>query len=94
MRKQRSAPIEASGFFVMRAPLLPLQVNGAGDAIAALFFGHLLERGSAAEAMALAVSSMFGVLSRTLEVGAREMLLVEAQEELLRPSLTFEAERL
>ena len=69
-------------------------VNGAGDAIAALFFGHFLERGSAGEAMAAAVSSMFGVLNRTLEAGAREILLVEAQDELLRPTTTFKAERL
>ena len=82
------------GRWRVRTPLLPLQVNGAGDVLAALFFGHLLERGSAAEAVALAVSSMFGVLSRTLEAGASEILLVDAQEELLHPSRTFEAERL
>jgi len=85
---------DANGRWRVRTPLLPLQVNGAGDAIAALFFGHFLERGSAAEAMALAVSSLFGVLSRTLEAGSREILLVEAQEELLRPTRTFKAERL
>jgi hypothetical protein len=37
-----------------------------------------------AEAMALAASPMFGVLSRTAEAGAGEMLLVEAQEEFRR----------
>ena len=85
---------DTRGRWRVRTPLLPLRVNGAGDAIAALFFGHLLARRSAAAAMALAVSSMFGVLSRTLEAGAREILLVDAQEEFLHPSRTFDADRL
>jgi pyridoxine kinase len=78
----------------VRTPNLPLVVNGAGDAIAALFFGHLLQVGSAGEAMSRAVSAIFGVLSRTLEAGSREILLVEAQEELVAPSRMFEAELL
>jgi pyridoxine kinase len=39
--------------------------------------------------MAVAASSMFGVLSRTAEAGAGEMLLVEAQEEFVAPSRAF-----
>jgi len=78
----------------VRTPYLPLQVNGAGDAIAALFFGHLLRVGAAGEAASLAVSAIFGVLSRTLEAGSGEILLVEAQDELTNPSRIFEAEQL
>jgi len=85
---------DAFGRCRVRTPNLPLQVNGAGDAIAALFFGHLLGMGSASEAMARAVSSIFGVLSRTLEAGSREILLVEAQEELVAPRHVFEPEQL
>jgi pyridoxine kinase len=85
---------DATGRFRVRTPRLPLAVNGAGDAIAALFFGHLLQRGSAAEAMSLAVSSAFGVLRRTFEAGAQEILLVAAQEEFVAPSQVFEAERI
>jgi len=44
--------------------------------------------------MARAVSSIFGVLSRTLEAGSREILLVEAQEELVAPRHVFEPEQL
>ena len=33
---------DGSGCFVVRTPKLPLVVNGAGDAIAALFFAHYL----------------------------------------------------
>jgi pyridoxine kinase len=78
----------------LRMPRLPVVANGAGDLIAALFFAHHLSTGSAAEAMALAASSLFGVLSRTAEAGASEMLLVEAQEEFVKPSWVFAAERI
>jgi pyridoxine kinase len=78
----------------VRTPLLPIVVNGAGDTIAALFLAHHLMTGSVAEATSLAASSVFGVLSRTAEAGASEMLLVEAQEEFVRPSRTFTAHRI
>jgi pyridoxine kinase len=78
----------------LRTPLLPIVVNGAGDAIAALFFAHYLSTGAVAEAMSLAGSSIFGILDRTAEAGASEMLLVEAQDELVTPSEVFVAHRI
>jgi pyridoxine kinase len=82
------------GRFRVRTPLLDMNVNGAGDAIAALFFVHVLRSGSTADALSKAASSIFGVLKRTQEAGAREILLVAAQEELVRPSRVFRAEAL
>jgi pyridoxine kinase len=78
----------------LRMPQLPIVVNGAGDVAAALFLAHLLSTGSPVEAMALAASSIFGVLNRTAEAGASEMLLVEAQEELVNPSRMFVAQKI
>jgi len=80
------------GRFRLRTPRLPLAVNGAGDAMAALFFLHLLREGSTAAALSQAASAVFGVLARTQAAGARELLLVAAQEELVRPSRLFRAE--
>ena len=60
---------DASGRFRVRTPKLPISVNGAGDAIAALFFAHYLRTGSAAEALSRAASSIFGLLKRTAEAG-------------------------
>jgi len=77
--------------FRVRTPRLPVTVNGAGDVIAALFFAHYLRTGVAAEALSLAASSIFGVLSRTAEEGAAEMLLVAAQDELVNPRQIFRA---
>ena len=85
---------DETGRFRLRTPLLPIVASGAGDAIAALFFAHYLSLGSAAEAMALAGSSIFGVLNRTAAAGASEMLLVEAQEEFVTPSRVFRAQKI
>jgi pyridoxine kinase len=82
------------GRFRLRTPLLPLSINGAGDAIAALFFAHWLRGGFVAEALCRSGSSLFGVLKATADRGSREILLVEAQEEFVRPSQVFEAEKL
>jgi pyridoxine kinase len=81
-----------AGRWGLRTPKLPISVNGAGDAIAALFFAHCLRSGSAAEALSRAASAVFGVLKRTVDAGSREILLVEAQDELVKPSRQFRAE--
>jgi pyridoxine kinase len=83
---------DRAGRFRLRAPKLDHAANGAGDAIAALFFAHLLRGGSAADAMARAASSVFGILRRTAQAGAREMLLIEAQDEIVAPSAVFKPE--
>jgi len=85
---------DVSGRFRLRTPKLTLAANGAGDAIAALFFAHLLRGGAAAEALARAASSLFGVLRRTAQAGARELLLIEAQDEIVAPSVLFKPEPL
>ena len=87
-----SSPRMPAGRFRVRTPKLPISVNGAGDAIAALFFAHYLRSGSAAEALSRAASSVFGVLKRTAEAGSREILLIEAQDEFVNPSQTFPTE--
>ena len=83
---------EDARVFRVRTPKLGLSVNGAGDAIAALFFVHHARTGSAAAALAAAASSVFGILRRTAEAGSREVLLVAAQDELVAPTRTFAAD--
>jgi pyridoxine kinase len=81
-----------AGTWRLRTPKLALSVNGAGDAIAALFFVHFAKTGSAAAALSAAASSIYGLLHRTQETGAREIALVAAQDEFIAPSRRFEAE--
>lgn len=81
-------------FWRVRTPKLALSVNGAGDAIAALFLVHNLRRGSASLALAEAAASVFGLLKRTDEAKSREILLVAAQEEFVRPTQCFAVEEI
>ncbi|OYX72206.1 MAG: pyridoxal kinase [Rhizobiales bacterium 32-66-11] len=80
------------GRFLVRTPRLDVAPNGAGDAIAALFYFHWKRSGSVAVALGAAASSIYGLLRRTDQAGARELLLVEAQEEFVRPSRVFTPE--
>jgi pyridoxine kinase len=84
----------ADGVFRLRTPRLPMKVNGAGDAVAALFFAHWLKAGAVAPALVQAGSAIFGVLERTAERGSGEILIVEAQQEFVAPSRLFAAEQL
>ena len=79
-------------FWRVRTPLLPVNVNGAGDAIAALFLFHRLRWGEASVAVSAAASSIHGLLRRTAEAGSREIQTVAAQEEFVTPSRVFRAE--
>ena len=85
---------DATGQFRLRTPKLEVAANGAGDAIAALFYAHYLRSGRIDEAMSRSASAVYGVLSKTAEMGAPEIQLVLAQEEILAPSRLFEAEPL
>ena len=82
---------EAGAFHLLRTPRLPVAINGAGDAIAALFLFHRLRSGSAVEALERAGSSVWGLLRRTAEAGSREILTVQAQEEFVTPERMFRA---
>jgi pyridoxine kinase len=78
--------------FRVRTPRLDVSVNGAGDAIAALFLAHWLDTRSAADALGRAAASVFGLLQRTEDAGSREILLVAAQDEFVTPTRTFEVD--
>ncbi len=80
------------GTWRVRTPKLALSVNGAGDAVAALFFVTFLAGGSVPGALSHAASAVFGLLGATLEAGTRELALVAAQDEFVRPRRVFAPE--
>jgi pyridoxine kinase len=84
---------EGGSFHLLRTPRLPVSVNGAGDAIAALFLFHRLDSGSVVTALENAGSAVHGLLRRTAEAGSREILTVAAQDEFVAPSMRFVAQR-
>jgi pyridoxine kinase len=83
---------EGGRYWRVRTPKLSLSVNGAGDAIAALFFVHYARTRSAAQALGEAAASVYGLMKRTEEAGSREILTVAAQEEFVSPSRRFAVE--
>jgi pyridoxine kinase len=85
---------DAAGRHRLRTPRLPVAAHGAGDVVAALFLAHFLRSGSAADALSRAAAAIFGILKRTADAGAKEMLLVEAQDELVNPTANFRTEPL
>ncbi|MBO9627771.1 MAG: pyridoxal kinase, partial [Microbacterium sp.] len=82
---------DASGAWVVQTPRLPMKANGSGDVTAALFTAHYVDTGSAKTALERTASSVFDLLSLTLESGERELQLIEAQEFYAHPRMQFEA---
>ena len=82
---------EGGHFHLLRTPRLPVTVNGAGDAIAALFLFHRLATGSAVRGTGDGGSAVHGLLRRTAEAGSREILTVAAQDEFVAPTTRFVA---
>ena len=58
------------------------------------FLPIICESRNLGEALSSAVSAIFGVLAKTAEKGAREIQLVSAQDEIVKPSRMFKAEAL
>lgn len=83
---------EGGCFWRLRTPKLSVSVNGAGDAIAALFFVHYARSGSAETALAEAGAAIYGLLKRTQDAGSREILTVAAQDEFVNPTRRFPVE--
>lgn len=78
------------GAWLVRTPHLPMKANGSGDVTAALFTAHYVRSASAAEALRKTVSSVFDLLRTTLDAGARELQLIEAQDFYANPREQFE----
>lgn len=80
------------GAWTVQNPRLPIQPNGAGDAVSAMFLAHLLTDGAPA-ALARTADSIYGILESTHRRGRRELDLVHAQGELVEPTHHFRVEQ-
>ena len=75
------------GIHLAQVPALSVAASGAGDMMAALFLFHFHRTGRAAPAMAKAAASVHAVLAATAAAGARDLLLVAAQEAMVAPPM-------
>jgi pyridoxine kinase len=61
--------VSEEGAWLVQTPMLALEVNGAGDATAALFLAHLLRYSTLAEALSTTASTVYAVLEETHRTG-------------------------
>ena len=86
--------VSKEGAWLVQTPMLALEVNGAGDATAALFLASLLRGAALEEALSMTASAVYAVLEETHRTGSREMSLVCAQESIVEPPRWFEARQI
>lgn len=79
--------------WTVTTPLLafPTPLNGAGDALAALFLGHILKGLAVPDALSATVSGLFQLFADTQAAHTRELQLVATGTKLLAPARTFPA---
>ncbi len=85
--------VDDAGAHLVTTPKLEAYFVGSGDVTSAIFLAHLLASGSARTAVENTAASMYGLLARTVELGRRELALVEGQQEFVAPGRTFTADR-
>ncbi len=83
--------IGASAAWRVTTPAQPHPAHGAGDLFSALFLGRYLRKRDLRDALVGATAAVHAVIARSASGGAREMLLIDAQDELAEPRRLFEA---
>jgi len=77
--------------YLVATPLLdfPVAPNGSGDTVAALFLAHYLRSRDIATALGEAAAGIFALMDATARAGQRELAMIAAQDEIVRPSRRF-----
>ena len=85
--------VTAGGAWKVSTPRLERDFTGSGDLTAALFLAHLLDGADAGQAMGRTADAVYSLLKATTAADSAELLLVQAQDELVSPSYHFEVKR-
>jgi pyridoxine kinase len=86
--------VNADGAWLVTTPRLAQTFTGSGDVTAATFLASLLDMPDVPGALAHTAAVIYGLLEVTAAMGRTELALIAAQDELVRPSHTFEPVRL
>jgi pyridoxine kinase len=86
--------VHAEGADIATTPRVDVAVNGTGDSFAAIFLARLLATGDLGGALSQAASAVHALLVRTRAAGARELLLIDGQDDLVSPAPRFPARRI
>lgn len=85
--------VNDTGAWLVQTPHLPFKRNGSGDVTAALFTGHYVSTGDAADTLARTASSVFDLVENTYRADTRELQLIESQDTYANPRMQFEVEQ-
>jgi len=86
--------VDSDGAWLVSTPRLPRSFTGSGDVTAATFLVTMLRKWDLAAALAHTAAVIYGLLAVTTSLGRAELALIAAQDELVRPSHSFEPVRL
>jgi pyridoxine kinase len=87
---------DGKAVYRIRTPELPLGagVAGSGDLTTAVFLSRYLETADIRRTLELTAASVYGIIEATFRNKSRELLIIQAQNELTAPSSSFSAVRL
>jgi len=86
--------VDAEGAWQVSTSRLPRTFTGSGDVTAAIFLATLLRTRDLPGTLAHTAAVVYGLLAVTAGLGRDELALIAAQDELIRPSYSFEPVRL
>ena len=86
--------VAGTNAWLVTTPRIPVSAKGAGDTFTALFLARYLQRSEPGDALALAVSSVFGLIRAGFDGGTQELPVVAAQREIVSPARLFPAEKI
>ncbi len=77
--------------YIVSTPRLkmPIEPNGSGDMTAAIFLAKYLDTRNLEESLAHTASAVYAVFEKTRELNRRELALIQAQTEIVKPTRTF-----
>lgn len=82
-----------TGNFIVATPrlMMPMPINGSGDATTAIFLAHYLETKDLKLSLEKTAASIFALFQSTLDHYRRELDLIGSQEKWIYPVKTFKA---
>lgn len=84
----RMIAVDASGQWMVSTPKLDRKFSGCGDVTTAILLARLQNGDDLSAALSHTASAVYGILRNT---SGRQLALVQAQNEIVAPSLRFEA---
>lgn len=86
------AAITPDGRFLAHVPRLASAPHGTGDAFAAILLGRLLNGVAFEQALSWAAGAVHGLIVASAEHGVAELAIIEAQHEIVAPTLQITVE--